>query len=59
MCRAVYSYSEENIRNHSIVISFCYCLLAVIYILAILKNLGQDAALSTEEEILMAFLACE
>jgi len=55
----MYSYSEENIRKHSIVFSFCYCLLAITSILKILKNLGQEGILSTEEEILVEFLAFE
>jgi hypothetical protein len=53
------SYSEKNNRKHSIAISFCYCLLAIIFILKILKNLGTEAILSTEKEILVAFLTCE
>ena len=39
----VYSSVEllrKTIRKHSIVISFCYCLLAIIFILKILKVLG-------------------
>jgi hypothetical protein len=39
--------------------SLCYCLLAIIFILKILKKLGQEAIVSTEEEILVAFLAFE
>ena len=55
-CRVI---QEKNIRKHSIVISFCYCLLAIIFILKILKNLGQECILCTEQEILVAFLAFE
>jgi len=37
---------------------FC-CLLAIIFILKILKKLGQEGILCTEEQILVAFLAFE
>jgi len=50
---------RKKIRKHSIVILFCYYLLAVIFILKILKKLGQDSILCTEEEILVAFLDFE
>jgi hypothetical protein len=53
-------YSNVEFRGkHSIVITFCYCLLAVIVILKSLKKLGQEAILCTEEDILVAFLAFE
>ena len=39
-------------EKHSIVISLCYCLLAITSILKIQKNLGKEAVLFTEEEIL-------
>jgi len=58
----VYSSVElfkKKIRIHSIAFSFCYCLLAIIFILKILKMLGQEGILRTEEEILVAFLAFE
>jgi hypothetical protein len=58
-CAVMYSCSEEDITKHIIVICFCYCLLAIIFILKILKNLGHEAILCTEEEILVAFLAFE
>jgi len=49
----------ENIRKHNIVFSFWYCLLAITSILKILKSLGQEAILSTEDEIPVEFLAFE
>jgi len=48
----VYSNIELFRGKHSIVISLCYCLLAVTSILKIQKKLGQEAVLFTEEEIL-------
>jgi len=59
MCTAMWSYWQENIRNHSILICYCYCLSAIIFILKVLKNLGQVAILCTEEEMLVALLATE
>jgi hypothetical protein len=58
----VYSNIElfrKNIRKHSTVISFCPCLLAINFILKILKNLGQEAILCTKEEIFVEFSAFE
>jgi hypothetical protein len=50
---------REKQQKHRIVISFCYCLLAITFIFKILKKFGQAAILSTQEEILVAFLAFE
>jgi len=39
--------------------AFFFCLLAIICILKILKMLGQEVILSTEEDMLVAFLDFE
>jgi hypothetical protein len=57
--RGKHHKTSQNITKHSTVICLCYCSLAIICVLKILKKLGQEAVLFTEEEIRVAFLAFE
>ena len=63
MCLPYVSSNVELFRGkhqktqHSFLLS--YCLLAITSILKVLKNLGQEGILSTEEETLVEFLMFE